>query len=106
MEYDIQSTNVSFKLRLHIQKGLANQARANLACSKDDRFKLVVPTSENAEFIYVETHPSGPADVPSVIKEFESRFAIAREELIKADKVFEALQIWREYRYGPKKREG
>ena len=95
MNYDIQGTNVSFKLRMHITKSLGNQARAQLACSKDDRFKLVVPTSEKVEFIYVETYPSGPADVESVIREFESRFANAREELIKANDLFEALQTWR-----------
>ena len=96
MEYDIEGSNTSFKLRMHIPTGLGNQAKATLACSKDDRFKLVIPKGMMMHF-YVETYPSGILDVESTIKEFESRYALAGEQLIKANALHEALQLWRKY---------
>ena len=105
MNYTVEKRTNSKSLILHVPMGLGNKARAQLACSKADRFKLLY-ADEKAESLSIETRLFEVDDVQSLINQFETLFSNAQMELVEANTLFEALQTWREYLYGLKKKEG
>ena len=99
MNYTIEKRTNGTLLFMHLERGLGNQAMAQLACSRTSRYEIKSSTNDTLD---VKTTLYETEEVNSVIKHFEELVFEARKELKAADELFEALQTWREYIYGKK----